>query len=109
MGERGLWSKQLTGKASYRQNDPLKGLFQAGELRPIERVKGEYQLNTVTPGNRSRPYILGYTGSWLNKEKKIHGLTSQSVTIRLCLWLYLHLFCFDKYISTPFFFCLRLL
>ncbi|XP_073970228.1 ciliary microtubule inner protein 2B-like isoform X2 [Rhodnius prolixus] len=62
MGERGLWSKQLTGKASYRQNDPLKGLFQAGELRPIERVKGEYQLNTVTPGNRSRPYILGYTG-----------------------------------------------
>ncbi|KAK9501570.1 hypothetical protein O3M35_012273 [Rhynocoris fuscipes] len=63
MGERGLWSKQLTGKSTYRRDDPLKGLFRPGELRPIERVKGQYSLNTVTPGNnRSRPYILGYTG-----------------------------------------------
>ncbi|XP_073970229.1 uncharacterized protein isoform X3 [Rhodnius prolixus] len=41
MGERGLWSKQLTGKASYRQNDPLKGLFQAGFIPGMNFTYGK--------------------------------------------------------------------
>lgn len=57
MGERGVWAKRML-ESHYRQVDPLKGLLEGGDFRPIEKTKG--QINP--PAGRSKRYILGYTG-----------------------------------------------
>lgn len=57
MGEKGVWAKRMI-ESHYRQTDPLKGLIQGGDLRPIEKTKGQMNAAPV----KSKRYILGYTG-----------------------------------------------
>ncbi|XP_014260062.1 protein FAM166B-like isoform X1 [Cimex lectularius] len=61
MGEKGLWARHIAN-TRYREHDPVKGLLDGGEFRPIERAKGQYNRNLPNGANRTRPYIMGYTG-----------------------------------------------